>query len=85
MLCGANSLARIFEKRISADFAGPVQEDRNGGLVTMMPVSPETLTMRPPPRCIIIGTMRWQMRNWEKKLIAIPYWSSSSVTSRNGL
>ena len=33
----------------------------------------------------IIGMMRWQMRNWAKKLMAMPYCSSSSVTSRNGL
>src|ERR1700685_3517542 len=31
MLCGASSLASTFENRISADFAGPVQEDKNGG------------------------------------------------------
>jgi hypothetical protein len=68
-----------------ADFAGPVQDDRNGGMVTMMPVSPDTLTMLPPFCSIMTGMMRWQIRNCAKKLIAMPYWSSSSVTSRNGL
>ena len=38
----------------------------------MIPVSPLTLRMRPPPCAIIIGTTRWQMRNWAKKLIAMP-------------
>ena len=32
------------DNRISADLAGPVHDDRNGGLVTMMPVSPDTFT-----------------------------------------
>jgi hypothetical protein len=62
-----------------------VQDDRNGGLVTMTPVSPDTFTMRPPPAFNIIGMTRWQMRIWAKKLIAMPYCNSSSVTSRNGL
>jgi hypothetical protein len=49
MLCGASSLASTLENRISADFAGPVQEDRNGGLSVMIPVWPLTLTIRSPP------------------------------------
>jgi len=53
MLCGASSLASTLEKRISADFAGPVQEDRNGGFSVMIPVWPLTLTIRPPPCAII--------------------------------
>jgi hypothetical protein len=58
MLCGASSLASTLENRISAAFAGPVQEDKNGGLSVMIPASPLTLTTRPPLCAIIIGTMR---------------------------
>lgn len=44
-LCGASSLASTLENRVSAAFVGPVQEDKNGGLSVMIPVSPLTLTI----------------------------------------
>lgn len=58
ILCGASSLASTLENRISAAFAGPVQEDRNGAFKVMIPVSPLTLTILPPPCAIISGTTR---------------------------
>src|SRR5258708_8272330 len=57
MLCGASSLASTLENRISADFAGPVQEDRNGGFSAMIPVWPLALTVPPPPSPLLIRTI----------------------------
>jgi len=45
------------ENRISADFAGPVQEDRNGGLSVMIR-SGRHIDDPATARAIIIGTIR---------------------------
>src|SRR5215469_12266015 len=54
----AGKTAVVTGGSIGLEMAGPVQDDRNGGLVTMMPVSPDTFTMRTPER----------FAKWEREL-----------------